>query len=93
MPFQCFIVLLPWNFLSTMLCMVRLSSLLWIRTIHLQIPSMFISSIWDVKEPTHFWQGVGHGVPDFVAARVQGGDIPHKGHRGPVHIQYHLAIL
>ena len=28
---------------------------------------MFISSIWDFKEPTHFSRKVGHEVPSFVA--------------------------
>ena len=64
--------------------MVRLSSLLWIRTIHLQIPSMFISSIWDVKEPTHHSLRVGHEVPAVVGCPfygwAQGVDILHMGH-------------
>ena len=32
-----------------------------------QIPSMFISSMWDVKEVTHYARRVGHGVPCAVA--------------------------
>ena len=33
-----------------------------------QIPSMFISSLWDVKEPTHYSIRVGDVVPGVVAA-------------------------
>ena len=37
-----------------------------IRTInhrpHLTLPSMSISSMWDVKEPTHYSRRVGHEV-------------------------------
>ena len=32
-----------------------------------QISSMFISSLWDVKEPTHYSNKVGDGVPGVVA--------------------------
>ena len=32
-----------------------------------QIPSMFISSIWDIKEPTHYLKRVGHEIPGVVA--------------------------
>ena len=38
--------------------MVRLSSLLF---------SMFISCLWDVKEPTHYSKRVGDKVPGVVA--------------------------
>ena len=31
-----------------------------------QIPSMFISSMRDVKEPTHYSKRVGHEVPGVV---------------------------
>ena len=51
--------------------MVRLSSLLRIRTINRslvsQISSMFISSLWDVKKPTHYSRRVGNEVPGVVA--------------------------
>ena len=33
------------------------------RRSRLTIPSMFISSMWDVKEPTHYSIRVGHEVP------------------------------
>ena len=32
-----------------------------------QITSMFISSLWDVKEPTHYSRRVGDEVPGVVA--------------------------
>ena len=32
-----------------------------------QISSMFISSLWDVKEPTHYSRRVGDDVPGVVA--------------------------
>ena len=42
-----------------------------IRTInhrpHLTLPSMSISSMWDVKEPTHYSKRAGHEVPSVVA--------------------------
>ena len=33
---------------------------------------MFISSMWDVKEPTHYSKRVGHQVPGFVASFESG---------------------
>ena len=47
-----------------------------------QIPSMFISSMWDVKEPTHYSKRVRHEVPGVVAVLCEGvseGDIPRMG--------------
>jgi len=50
-----------------------------------QIPSMFISSMWDVKEPTHYSKRVGHEVPGVVAVLCQcmggyrEGDMPRMG--------------
>ena len=32
-----------------------------------QVPSMFISSLWEVKEPTHYSRRVGDEVPGVVA--------------------------
>ena len=37
------------------------------RRSRLTIPSMFISSMWDVKEATHYSIRVGHEVPGVVA--------------------------
>ena len=31
---------------------------------------MFISSLWDVKEPTHYSRRVGDGVPGAVAVLI-----------------------
>ena len=42
--------------------MVRLSSLLGLTN-----TSLLISSMWDVKEPTHYSKRVGHEVPGVVA--------------------------
>ena len=33
---------------------------------------MFISSTWDVKEPTHYSKRVGHEVPGVVAVLCEG---------------------
>ena len=33
---------------------------------------MFISSMWDVKEPTHYSKRVGHEVPGVVAVLCEG---------------------
>ena len=33
---------------------------------------MFISSLWDVKEPTHYSKRLGHEVPGFVAVLCEG---------------------
>ena len=33
---------------------------------------MFISSMWDVKEPTHYTKRVGHEVPGVVAVLCKG---------------------
>ena len=30
------------------------------------MPSMFLSLMWDVKEPTHYSRGVGHEVHGVV---------------------------
>ena len=43
---------------------------------------MFISSMWDVKEPTHYSKSVGHEVPGVVDVLCEcmggyrDGDIP-----------------
>ena len=33
---------------------------------------MFISSMWDVKQPTHYSERVGHEVPGVVAVLCEG---------------------
>ena len=46
---------------------------------------MFISSMWDVKEPTHYSERVGHEVPGVVAVLCECmgefglGNLPTKG--------------
>ena len=46
---------------------------------------MFISSMWDVKEPTHYSKSVGHEVPGVVDVLCEcmggyrDGDIPRMG--------------
>ena len=58
---------------------------------------MFISSMWDVKEPTHYSKRVGHEVPGVVAVLCdcmggyREGDIPRMGLSTP--FVYHLALL
>ena len=58
---------------------------------------MFISSMWDVKEPTHYSKRVGHEVPGVVAVLCdcmggyREGDIPRMGL--PALCVYHLALL
>ena len=48
---------------------------------------MFISSLWDVKEPTHYSKRVGHEVPGVVAVLCECmdgfglGNLPSKGPR------------
>ena len=62
-----------------------------------QIPFMFISSMWDVKEPTHYLKRVGDKVPGVVAVLCEcmggyrEGDIPRMGLTVP--FVYHLALL
>ena len=58
------------------------------------MPSMFISSVWDVKKPTHYTKRVGREVPGVVAVLcelVSEGDIPWLGLRVP--FVYHPAFL
>ena len=58
---------------------------------------MLISSMWDVKVPTHYSKRVGHEVPGVVAVLCEcmggysEGDIPRMGLR--VIFIYHLALL
>ena len=58
---------------------------------------MFISSMWDVKEPTHYSKRVGHEIPGVVGVLCgcmggyREGDIPGMGLRVP--FVYHLALL
>ena len=55
---------------------------------------MFTSSMWDVKEPTHYSKSVGHEVPGVVDVLCEcmggyrDGDIPLS-----VPFVYHLALL
>ena len=57
---------------------------------------MFISSMWDVKEPTHYSKRVGHEVPGVVAVLCEcmggyrEGDMPRMGLSVP--FAYHLAL-
>ena len=39
---------------------------------------MFISSMWDVKEPTHYSKRVGHEVPGAVAVVCESTAGPHQ---------------
>ena len=58
---------------------------------------MFMSSMWDVKEPTHLSKRAGHGVPVVVAVLCEcmggyrEGDMPHMGLSVP--FAYHIALL
>ena len=53
---------------------------------------MFISSMWDVKEPTRYSGRVVHEVPGVVAVLCEcmgghrEGDMPRMGLKCPVHI-------
>ena len=57
---------------------------------------MFTSSMWDVKEPTHYSKRVEHEVPGVVAALCEykggyrDGDMPRMGLS--VSFAYHLAL-
>ena len=57
---------------------------------------MFISSMWDVKEPTHYSKRAGHEVPGVVAVLFEcmggyrEGDMPRMGLSDP--FAYHLAL-
>ena len=57
---------------------------------------MFISSMWDVKEPTHYSKRAGHEVPGVVAVLCEymggyrEGDMPRMGLSDP--LAYHLAL-
>lgn len=59
---------------------------------------MFISSMWDVKEPAHYLKRAGHEVPGVVAGLCEslgmGGyrerDMPRMGLSVP--FAYHLAL-
>ena len=39
---------------------------------------MFISSMWNVKEPTHYSKRVGHEVPGVVAVLCESIAGPHQ---------------
>ena len=47
------------------MCGTHMGPMVWAYVPH--IPFMFISYMWDVKEPTHYLRGVGHEVPRIVA--------------------------
>ena len=57
---------------------------------------MFMSSMWDVKEPVHYSNRVGHEVPGVVAVLYEcmggyrEGDMPRMGLSVP--FAYHLAL-
>ena len=40
-----------------------------------QISSMFISSLWDLKEPTHYLRRVGDEVPGVLAVLVPPAEV------------------
>jgi len=58
---------------------------------------MFISSLWDFKEPTHYSKRAGHEVPGVVAVLCESkggyreGDMPRMGLSVP--FSYHLALV
>ena len=58
---------------------------------------MFISSMWDVREPTHYSKNVGHEVPGVVAVLcecmggLRVGDMLRMGLSVP--FAHHLALL
>ena len=58
---------------------------------------MFISSLWDFKEPTHYSKRAGHEVPGVVAVLCEcmtgyrEGDMPRMGVSVP--FTYHLALV
>ena len=57
---------------------------------------MFISLMWDVKEPIHYSKTAGHEVPSVVAVLCEcmggyrEGDMPRMGLSDP--FAYHLAL-
>ena len=58
---------------------------------------MFISSMWDVKEPTHHSKRAGHEVSGVAVVLYEcmggyrEGDMPRRGHSVP--FESHLALL
>ena len=58
---------------------------------------MFISSLWDFKEPTHYSKRAGHEVPSVVAVLCESmggyreGDMPRMGLSVP--FRYHVALV
>ena len=58
---------------------------------------MFTSSMWDVKEPTHYSKRVEYEVPGVVAVLCEcmggcrDGDMPRMGLNVP--LAYHLVLL